>query len=382
MRRQLFAAVLLVLATVLTGQAQSAPTLRFASPTDETYASGLVVLRVVVDGDSAASLIEDVTFFADGRQVCVVPGTTPQCKWDAGPQLTTHAIRAVARLKSGGRLVANVRTKDAGYVEAVSVDAVLASAVVTEGGRFVKGLTRDDFKILDDGRERPVTSFQSNEAPLEVVLALDVSASMSTALADVKAAAEGLLRALRPQDRVTVVAFNNALFTLSRGVTGTEALPALNKLTAWGATALYDVIVRSLQLLSRQPGKHALVIFSDGDDSASQATLDQVRKLVADSDAMVMAVGLGRGSTVDELKEKLESLADASGGRVLFAEKSDELTASFAKVVEDLINQYTLGFEPERDGRDHQIRVQVPGRGVRVRARRVYTAPPELPSAK
>ena len=382
MRRQLFAAVLLVLATLLSGQAQSAPTLRFASPTDETYASGLVVLRVVVDGDSAASLIEDVTFFADGRQVCVVPGTTPQCKWDAGPQLTTHAIRAVARLKSGGRLVANVRTKDAGYVEAVSVDAVLASAVVTEGGRFVKGLTRDDFKIFDDGKERPVTSFQSNEAPLEVVLALDVSASMSTALADVKAAAEGFLRALRPQDRVTVVAFNNALFTLSRGVTGTEALPALNKLTAWGATALYDVIVRSLQLLSRQPGKHALVIFSDGDDSASQATLDQVRKLVADSDAMLMAVGLGRGSTVDELKEKLESLADASGGRVLFAEKSDELTASFAKVVEDLINQYTLGFEPERDGRDHQIRVQVPGRGVRVRARRVYTAPPELPSAK
>ena len=55
---------------------------------------------------------------------------------------------------------------------------------------------------------------------------------------------------------------------------------------------------------------------------------------------------------------------------------------SFAKVVEDLINQYTLGFEPQRDGRDHQIRVQVPGRGVRVRARRIYTAPPELPSAK
>ena len=93
-------------------------------------------------------------------------------------------------------------------------------------------------------------------------------------------------------------------------------------------------------------------------------------------------MGLGRGSTVNDLKETLESLADASGGRVLFAEKSDELSESFAKVVEDLIDQYTLGFEPQRDGRDHQIRVQVPGRGVRVRARRVYTAPPELPSAK
>ena len=90
---------------------------------------------------------------------------------------------------------------------------------------------------------------------------------------------------------------------------------------------------------------------------------------------MLMAVGLGRGSTVNDLKETLESLADASGGRVLFAEKSDELSESFAKVVEDLINQYTLGFEPQRDGRDHQIRVQVPGRGVRVRARRMLHGP-------
>ncbi len=364
------------------GQTQSALTLRFVSPTDDTYVSGPVLLKVVIDGEAGPSLVEDVTFFADGRQVCVVPAASPQCGWDAGPQLTTHALRAVARLRTGGRLVANVRTKDAGYVEAVSVDVVLANAVVTDGGRFVKGLTRADFRIFDDGTERPLTTFQSTEAPLELVLALDVSASMSDAMADVKDAARAFLRALRPQDRVTLVAFNNAMFTLSRGVAGTEAVPALDKLTAWGATALYDVIVRGLEVLSRKPGKHALVIFSDGDDSSSQATLEQVRRLVGDSDAMLMAVGLGRGSVVNDLKETLESLADASGGRVLFAENSDELTESFGKVVEDLINQYTLGFEPQRDGRDHQIRVQVPGRGVRVRARRVYVAPTDLPTAK
>jgi VWFA-related protein len=152
-------------------------------------------------------------------------------------------------------------------------------------------------------------------------------------------------------------------------------MPALDKLAAWGGTSLYDVIARSMQLLSRQPGKHAVVIFSDGDDNASQATLEQVRRLAGDSDAMLMAVGLGRGSEVNDLKETLESLAEASGGRVLFARKSDELVESFGKVVEDLINQYTLGFEPQRDGREHQIRVEVPGKGVKVRARRVYLAP-------
>ena len=373
MRRHLFAAVFVTLGVLAHAQTQPAPTLRFVSPTDDTYVSGSVLLRVAIGGD--ASLVQDVTFFADGRQVCVAPASSPQCRWDAGPQLTAHALRAVARLKSGGRLIANVRTKDVEYVESVSVDVVLANAVVTDGGHFVRGLTRNDFRILDDGKERPVTSFQSTDAPLELVLALDVSASMNAALTDVKEAARAFLRALRPQDRVTLVAFNDAMFTLSRGVAGTEAMPALDKLAAWGGTSLYDVIARSMQLLSRQPGKHAVVIFSDGDDNASQATLEQVRRLAGDSDAMLMAVGLGRGSEVNDLKETLESLAEASGGRVLFARKSDELVESFGKVVEDLINQYTLGFEPQRDGREHQIRVEVPGKGVKVRARRVYVAP-------
>lgn len=382
MKSCLLAACVFAVGVLVHGQTQPSVTIRFISPTDDTYVSGQVLLKVAIDGEAGPSLIEDITFFADGRQVCVVPGTRPQCGWDAGSQLTEHALRAVARLKAGGRLIANVRTKDVAYVESVSVDVVLANAVVTAGGRFVKGLTRNDFKVFDDGRERPITSFQSTEAPLELVLALDVSASMSTSLGDVKDAARAFLTALRPQDRVTLVAFNDAMFTLSRGVGGSEALPALDKLAAWGGTSLYDVVVRSTQLLSKKPGKHAIVIFSDGDDNTSQANLQQVQRLTSNSDAMLMAVGLGRGSEVEDLKMTLESLAEVSGGRVLFAKRSDELVDSFGTVVEDLINQYTLGFEPQRDGRDHQIRVEVPGRGVRVRARTVYVAPSDTPASR
>ena len=240
---------------------------------------------------------------------------------------------------------------------------LLAGALTRPGGRALDCFTyHGSFALHLAGRAAGV-------------LALDVSGSMNASLGDVKDAARAFLKALRPQDRVTLVAFNDAMFTLSRGVAGTEALPALEKLAAWGGTSLYDVVVRSMQLLSKKPGKHAVVIFSDGDDNASQANLQQVRRLTGDSDAMLMAVGLGRGSEVDNLKETLESLAEASGGRVLFAKRSDELVESFGRVVEDLINQYTLGFEPQRDGRDHQIRVEVPGRSVRVRARSVYVAP-------
>jgi len=307
----------------------------------------------------------------------VVPGAKSECAWDAGPTLEPHALRVVARLKAGGRLVSAIRTKSAGYVEAVSVDVVLANAVVTEGGRFVKGLDRAAFRVFDETRERPITSFQSTDAPIELVLALDASASMADALPDLKAAATAFVQALRPQDRTTVVAFNDEMFTLARRESDPQVLAAaVDRLTAHGGTALYDVLARALQLLSREPGKHAIVFFSDGDDRSSQMTLEQLQAMVADSDAMLFAVGLGRGAQIEALKEKLETLTDASGGRVVFADKTDRLRASFAEVVESLTNQYTLGFVPARDGREHRIEVRVAGRGgLKVRARRMYIAP-------
>ena len=124
------------------------------------------------------------------------------------------------------------------------------------------------------------------------------------------------------------------------------------------------------------------MIFTDGDDRSSQATLEQVQRLVEDSDARLLAIGLGRSEQQKTLREKLELLTEASGGRVLFAERSDKLTESFGEVVRDLVNQYTFGFEPQRDGRTHEIKIQVPGRSVRVRARRSYVAPAAPPAAK
>jgi VWFA-related protein len=383
MTRHVAATAAFALALVSGGQSQSAPTLRFVSPTDDTYLSGPVLLKVVIEGEAGPSLVEDVTFFANGREVCVAPAATPQCSWDSGTELKSHTLRAVGRLKAGGRIVANVRTKAAGYVESVSVDVVLVNAVVTDGGRFVQGLTRDAFRILDDNKERPITSFQSTDAPLELVLALDVSGSMADALAEVKTAATSFVRALRPQDRVTLVAFNDRMFTLTRSESNKDVLVgAVEKMTASGSTALYDVIVRSLQLLSRQPGKHAVVLFTDGDDRSSQSTLAQVQQVVEESDAMILAIGLGNDRERSQLKQKLESLAETSGGRVLFAERSSDLAESFAEVVRDLVNQYTLGFVPQRDGRSHMIEVRVPKRSVRVRARRSYTAPEQAPARR
>jgi VWFA-related protein len=369
-------APILLLASIVTPQAQTTATLRFVSPQPGSYVTGAVTLKVTVDGPDGAAAVEDVTFFADGKQICVAPAPRMECEWDAGRAVEEHAFRAVARLKAGGRLVANVRTRAVAFNESASVEIVQVNAVVTAGGRFVKGLTKEAFRLFDDKEERPILGFDPTGGTLELVLAIDVSGSMKDALPDVQAAARQFLTALAPESKVTVVAFNDHAFTLAprEGDLATR-LAAVDKLNAWGGTAVYDVIIKMADQLSRQAGRRAMVVFTDGEDKNSQASLQDVARAISDSDTTFFAVGLGRDDRLDSIKANLEPLADASGGLALFAERSDKLSEPFALIVSDLANQYTLGFEPRRDGKSHVLTVQVPGRDVRVRARRGYVAP-------
>ena len=366
-------AVFCALIAVTTVQAQKPGVLRFTSPPPNALVTGQISVFVEYEGEGGSSAIEDVTFFADGQEICAA-ALRLRCDWDAGPGVKAHAFRAVARLKGGGRVVANVRTKAVEFAQEESVDIVQANVVVKSGDRFVKGLTRESFRLLDDKQPRPITDLSSGGS-MEVVLALDVSASMKAVLPDVQRAARAFLQAIGEGHKVTIVAFNDTIFTVAKREASVEArVQALDKLSAFGGTALYDVIAESIQQLTGR-GRKALVVFSDGEDQNSRVSFSDVRRLIDESDATVFTVGLGRGASEKELRAKLEELADASGGLALFADNPDKLTAPFAEIVETLSNQYTVSFEPRRDGKYHELTVQVPGRDVRVRARRGYVAP-------
>ena len=360
----------LVAVAAITLHAQGPGVLRFTAPPPNSYVSGPITLAVAYDGEDG---IVDVTFFADGQQICAAAPRL-RCDWDSGRGIQAHAFRAVARLKGGGRVFANLRTRAIEFAQEESVDIVQANAVVKAGGRFVKGLTLESFRLLDDKQPRPITNLLAG-GPMEILLALDVSGSMKDVLPDVQRAARAFLKAIGEGHHVTVVAFNDSIFTIARREVSAEArAQAIDRLSAFGGTALYDVIAESVQQLTGR-GRKALVVFSDGEDQNSRVTFSEVRRLIDESDATVFTVGLGRGASQKELKEKLEELADASGGLALFADDPDKLTAPFAEIVETLSNQYTLSFEPRRDGKYHELTVQVPGRDVRVRARRGYIAP-------
>jgi Ca-activated chloride channel family protein len=379
MRPARVAFAVLVAVSALAAQ-EPAGELRITSPRDTDYVSGLVTLRAVIEPAAAAAAARKVTFYVDGRVAC--EAATPSaisCTWDAGPGVKARTIRAVADLEGRPRLVAVVHTKALGYAERVSVRAVQVNAVVTEHGKFVRGLPREAFELAEDDVRQRIDVFQPDStAPLELVVALDVSGSMSPFLPQLKTAVKTFLSAISPRDRVTLVAFNDSLYAIARRESDPAARTrAVDRITAWGGTSLYDVIIKSFDQVARVPGRHAVLVFTDGEDRTSLSSLEAVEARVRASDATMYTVGLGRGSKVDALKAVLERLAEATGGRTIFAERLDKLDQSFAEILEELSNQYLFAYEPtnsKRDGAWRRITLRTRDPRYKVRARQGYTA--------
>ena len=354
-----------------------APTLRIITPSEGAYITGAVRLSAAIEPGAATRHVTEVAFFADGHQVCTIVQPPFACEWHAGERLTEHQIRVVARLRSGERLVQTARTRGVSVAESVEVDVVQVTAVVTDGaGRFVRGLTPVDFTVLDDGRAQPISHFGAENIPLELVTAIDVSSSMRDALATVKESAKRFLGGLQPADQATVLAFNENIFTLARRTTDPAARSrAVDRMAAWGGTALYDAIIRAIDILGRQSGRRALVVFSDGDDQSSHAALDAAIRATEGSDATIYAIGQGRAIAAPALQQLLQQIASVSGGRAFFSPDASRLDQAFADILEDLRNQYVLSYpvpDGARSGAWHTIRVEA-GRGkYQVRARQGY----------
>ena len=381
MIRRHCAATMIVLAIAAAPAAQPALRLEIVSPPNGAYVSDRLTLEARIEPRERRREVSDVTFFADGKQVCRTTDVqAPKCSWDAGPLIKPHAIRVVATTTSGERLVATARTREVDFKEGVSVEIVqVNTSVAGRAGRFVRGLASDDFRVTEDGAPQTITYFAAEEAPLEIVIAMDISASMGHAIDDLRTAVREFLNQLRPEDQVTLVAFNDEMFVLTQRETDPAVrAQALDRLSAWGGTTLYDVIIRALDLLSRRPGRRGLIVFTDGEDQSSQATFAHVDRALKGSDATLFTVGLGRGREQATLRETLEALVEPGGGRALFADRPGELGRAFAELRTELAHQYLLGYEStnaKRDGTWRRVLVQLPDTKYRIRARQGYFAP-------
>src|SRR3989440_506204 len=260
------------------------------------------------------------------------------------------------------------------------VDAVQVTVTVSDGhGKFVPNIPQSAFHLFEDGHPQAISHFAAEDVPLELVAAIDISGSMAPAMPKLKTAVKEFLGDVPPQDQVTLLGFNDSIFTLTRKQTDpSERIKAVDRLAPWGSTALYDVLLRGMEMLGRQTGRKALVVFTDGEDQGSHAGIADVERRLQSSDVTLYMIGQGRGVTTEGLRKIMQRLSTPTGGRALFTDSIDELHDAFTELLDELSNQYLLGYPPTNAKRDdtwRRIKVDVDGYH-QVRARQGYRATP------
>ena len=315
--------------------------------------------------------------------------------------------------------------------DVLRVDTTLVTvpvSVLDRQGRFIPNLKREDFTLLENGTEQSIAFFETAEKPFTVALLLDTSASTQFKLSEIKAAALEFAKQLRPQDRVLVVTFNSEVLLLTEPTNDLALMEAtIEEFVHTGtATRLYDAVDMTIvERLNRIKGRKAIVLFTDGVDTASQqasyqSTLERVEELDAliyplqydTSDYMRAMQGSGQGTvtvtttrrgifgsststqtynapanggapipgTTKEDYERanayLNALADKTGGRLYQANDTRQLADAFSRIAEELRRQYTLGYYPKTasvsDGERRAIRVRVRQPNLAVKARNSY----------
>jgi Ca-activated chloride channel family protein len=267
------------------------------------------------------------------------------------------------------------------------VDLVMVTATVLDAqGHLLPGLPREAFGIWEDGIEQKISVFSNERVPVGLGVLLDVSDSMfGQRIVDARAAVERFLfTLLNPDDEFFLTAFNHAPRTLTPW-TSTPAVvrEALDALRPSGGTAIYDAVVAALpQIERRNRQRAALLIISDGADTASDATLRDVRGALLRSDAFVYAIAIdspnGYPINARVNPSALGEVTGQSGGRTEVVHDAEELQAATARIAEELNSQYVLGYSSPKstDGRFHSIRVSMRDPALRVRARNGYVGTP------
>jgi Ca-activated chloride channel family protein len=255
---------------------------------------------------------------------------------------------------------------------------------VTDGtGRLVPDLQREDFTVLDNKVPQELTLFDNNPRPFSAVVMLDTSLSMTLNLEFVKAGAEQFLLRLTPEDQAMVGAFNDKIQFASEMTTDRDALVgALNDLMFGNPTRLYDAIDQAIDRLREVEGRRVVLVFTDGDDTASKVGLGDVIDKARVDEVMVYAIGLETTMTVGGMRQRtrpdrgLRRLAEDTGGGYFELKSTAALGETFTRVAQELRAQYLLGFSPAvLDGKVHKLEVRTKP-GLNARARRTYLAAP------
>lgn len=272
-------------------------------------------------------------------------------------------------------------------VEMVSLNVT----VIDQQQHYLTDLESKDFTILEDGTRQEITYFNRTTLPIALSLLIDTSASMEQRLNTAQEAAVGFAKKLRPQDLAQVVDFDTRVEILQDFTSDATALEtAIRSTQAGGSTSMYNALYISLKELAKIRAKsdddvrrRAVVVLSDGEDTSSLVTYEEVLDLAKRSATTIYTIGLqSRESTVTkgfkEAEFVLRQLAQETGGRAFFPQRAEDLTGIYGVIADELASQYVLGYastNPRRDGGWRRLNVQVNRTGTTARTKRGYFAP-------
>ncbi|MBD0371385.1 MAG: VWA domain-containing protein [Pyrinomonadaceae bacterium] len=296
-----------------------------------------------------------------------------------------------------------------------TTEVLLPVTVRDQSGRLVTGLKREDFRIFEDGREQPLTDLALRQAPVDVIVMVDASSSVASNLEDFRRAVEEFAERLAPEDRISLVKFDDRVELLQDWTQSRVQLRrSLRRISPGVFTRFYDALMLAArEQFQNSQRRHAIVVLTDGIDSQrGYASLEMAMAALVQAGAGVYAISnteiervkkreeldtlLASGSSsvqfnqlrigdlreglrvLDVSEQNLERLADVTGGRMFRPESFANLDSVYREVAEDLRSQYSIYYSPQnkaRDGRFRRVRVEVRNPQLRAKTRIGYFAP-------
>jgi VWFA-related protein len=284
-------------------------------------------------------------------------------------------------------LVVPAPAQDDDEVVRINADLVVMNVTVVDAqGKYVHGLRRTDFKVFENGREQPaelLSTFSIEETPFAAVILLDTSGSMESRMSLARSAAIRFLDGLRPDDVAAVYKFDAEIERVQDFSPSRDLASMAFGLRAKGQTSLNDAIVRAAQDLAQRPEKRrAIVVLSDGMDTRSSASAEKAlnQALAAQATIYTVDMSASNGANIGGQQNAavLRNFATKSGGRFIATPGGQALREAFVGIVEELSNQYTLGYRPTngvRDGKWRTLEVKLSRPELAARTRKGYRAP-------
>jgi VWFA-related protein len=259
--------------------------------------------------------------------------------------------------------------------QSLRVDVNLVNVVLTvqdSAGRYVTDLKQGDFRIYEDGVEQTAAVFDKEDVDSAVGLLLDNSLSMVDILPMMRTGVLDFAERTRNLDELFVMTFGTRVRTVHDVGEPLPPLQATMKtLGAQGTSVLFDALVDGLRKVGqREPDRKALLVFTDGIDTASKAGYKDVLLEAQKAGALLYFVPIGARILIDE--HTIDSLAKETGGRVIYLRKDDPIRPAMESIRQELARQYYIGYYTSRKPGFHAIRVEVPGRDLRIRAKTGY----------